>query len=69
MDKEDESLKNNLTLDHVSLHREIRDTSSFLHCKLEEEIYMEKPKGYTNDSFLVCKLRKPLYGLKESPRA
>ena len=43
--------------------------SSFLHGDLKEEIYMKQPKGYIEDSSLVCKLRKYLYGLKQAPRA
>ena len=44
--------------------------TSFLHCDLEEEIYMQQPerfevKGKEN---LVCKLKKSLYGLKQAPR-
>ena len=53
MDKEYESLKNNETLVLVSLPPERRDKSTFLHGKLEEDIYIEQSKGYTNDSFLV----------------
>ena len=53
MDKEYESLQNNETLDHVSLPLERRDKSGFLHGKLEEEIYMLQPKGYTDDSSMV----------------
>ena len=60
MDKEYESLKNNETLDHVSIPPERRDKSKFIHGKLEEKIYMENPKGYI-DSLLTCKLRNPLY--------
>ena len=63
MDKEYESLKNNKTFDYVSLPPERRDKSNFLHDKLEAKIYMEKHKGYTNDSLLTCKLSNPLYGL------
>ena len=69
MDKEYESLKNNEKLDHFSLPPKQRDKTTFIHGKLEEEIYMEKPKGYTDDSLLTCKLRNPLYGIKKSPRA
>ena len=43
--------------------------SAFLHGDMEEEIHMRQPKGYTEYSSLVCKLRKYLYGLKKSPRA
>ena len=68
MDKEDKSLQNNETLDHVSLSPKRRDKISFIYGKLEEYICMEQPKRYTDDSSLVCKLRKPLYGLKQAPR-
>ena len=64
MDKEYESFKNNETLDHVSLPLKIRYKSTFLHGKLEEEIYMEIPNGYIDDSLLTCKLTNPLHGLK-----
>ena len=43
--------------------------SAFLHGDLEEEIYMRQPEGNTEDSSLVCKLRKYLYGIKKSLRA
>jgi hypothetical protein len=44
--------------------------SSFLNGDLEEEVYMEKPKGFslTNNPNYVCKLKKALYGLKQAPR-
>lgn len=38
--------------------------NAFLCGDFEEEIYMEQPQGYAHDSSLVCKLKKPLYGLK-----
>ena len=68
MDREYESLKNNETLVLVSLPLERRDKSTFLHGKLEDQIYMEQPKGYIDDSSLACKMRKPLYRIKKSPR-
>ena len=40
--------------------------SSFLNGDLEEEFYIEKPKGFqlTENPDNVCKLKKALYGLK-----
>jgi hypothetical protein len=44
--------------------------TTFLHGDLEEQIYMEQPKGYSQPGHehLVYKLKKSLYGLKHSPR-
>ena len=43
--------------------------SAFLHDDLKEEIYMKQLEGYIEYSSLFCKLRKYLYGLKQTPRA
>jgi hypothetical protein len=44
--------------------------TTFPHGDLEEEIYMKQPEGYAvkGKKELVCKLKKSLYGLKQSPR-
>ena len=41
----------------------------FLHGNLEEHVYLEQPEGFVETwQRLVCKLKKSLYGLKQSPR-
>jgi hypothetical protein len=44
--------------------------TTFLHRDLEEEIYMKPPEGYVmkGKKELVFKMKKSLYGLKQSPR-
>jgi hypothetical protein len=42
----------------------------FLYGDLDEEIYIEYPKGFEvkGKKYLVYKLKKSLYGLKQAPR-
>eukprot|EP00253_Pinus_taeda_P035024 PITA_35024 len=42
--------------------------NAFLHGDLSKEIYMEQPHGFIQDSPLVCRLKKSLYGLKKGRR-
>ena len=53
----------------LKLHQ-VDVTTAFLNGNLEEEIYMTQPKGFATEGeeHLVCKLKKSIYGLKQSPR-
>jgi hypothetical protein len=44
--------------------------TAFLHGDLEEDIYMDQPEGFIvpGKENYVCKLKKSLYGMKQSPR-
>lgn len=45
-------------------------TSAYLNGVLQEEVYMQQPEGFVdkNNPNLVCKLKKTIYGLKQSGR-
>ena len=45
-------------------------TTAFPNSDLHEEVYMKQPEGFIaqGQEHLVCRLRKSLYGLKQSPR-
>jgi hypothetical protein len=44
--------------------------TAFLHGELEEDIYMDQPEGFIvpGKEKYVYKLKRSLYGLKQSPR-
>ena len=42
--------------------------TAFLNGPIDEEIYLEQPEGYRDDSSIVWKLKKAVYGLKQAPR-
>ena len=42
--------------------------TAFLNGKLDEVVFMQQPEGYEDGTDRVCKLKRSLYGLKQSPR-
>jgi len=54
---------------HKVYHMDVKKT--FLNGDLEEEVYMEKQKGFllTEKKDYVYRLKKSLYGVKQDPRA
>ena len=42
---------------------------AFLHGDLNEDIYMQQPKGFVSNPCFVCRLNKSLYGIKQAPKA
>ncbi|KAH9780120.1 reverse transcriptase Ty1/copia-type domain-containing protein [Citrus sinensis] len=56
---------------HMDLELHQMDVkTTFLNGELEEEIYMEQPDGYiiNDQERKVCKLKKSIYGLKQSSK-
>ena len=53
---------------HDMLIHQMDVETAFVNGKLGEEIYMQQPEGYVKpgEKYLVCKLEKSLYGLKQS---
>src|SRR3954471_3615438 len=45
--------------------------NAFLHGDLKKEVYMEIPPGFEDAKIVgkVCRLKRSLYGLKQSPQA
>ena len=54
------------SLDHEIEQMDVK--TAFLYRTISDEIYLEQPEGFNDNSGKVCKLNKALYGLKQSPR-
>ena len=48
-------------------HMEVK--CAFLNGGITKKNYMKQPTGFVSNTYLVCRLNKSLYGLKQSPRA
>ena len=59
-----------LSVQHGLTLHQFDVTTAFLNGTLDEEVYMQQPQGFTcqGKEELVCKLKKSIYGLKQSPR-
>ena len=57
-------VKNDLVMHQMDV------TTAFLNGELKEEIYMKQPENFVEKGkeHLVCKLKRSIYGLKQSPR-
>ena len=47
--------------------RQVDYTAAFLHAPIKEDVYVECPRGFSSPGKCL-KLKKSLYGLKQSPR-
>ena len=57
------TIQKDLAIDQVDVN------TAFLNAELEEELYIEQPKGFeVNGDNFVCLLHKGIYGLKQSSR-
>ena len=48
--------------------KQVDVTTAFLYGNVDKDIFMRQPPGHDDGTSQVCKLRRALYGLKQSPR-
>ena len=60
---------NALSVQHGLQLHQVNVTTAFLNGELEEEVLMKQPEGFVTkrQEHLVCRLKKSVYGLKQSP--
>jgi hypothetical protein len=56
------AVKNGWSIEHLDIK------TAFLHGKLDEEVYIEQPEGYSVGP-QVCRLKKAIFGLKQDARS
>lgn len=57
-----------LAVKHGFSKSDRRSHRIYIQGHLSEEIYMEQPDGFNDGSDRVCRLKKAIYGLKQSSR-
>jgi hypothetical protein len=59
-----------IDVSRVWVMRQLDVQNAFLHGYLEEDVYIHHPPGYEDKNMpnYICKLDKPLYGLKQSTK-
>lgn len=56
------ALRNGYQMTHLDVK------TAFLYADLEDEVYMEAPKGFGTRKDFGCRLLKSIYGLEQAPR-